>query len=261
MLIFVVLSLLLYEALHPGLSASARRLIFYIDAACCGVFLTEFWLRLRCAESKSWFWRHHWIDFVTSIPVPDALLLRSGRLLRVLRAARLSRSLRMLRALRLVRGLRLILFFWRGFDKLYEVLDVRLMRRSVALTLAFLAIGATSIFAIEGRGHPESAVDTPLKAVWWSFTTLVTGGFADIHNPISPVGQATTVVLVLARMTVVGVFTATLTAILVGDESEAIEVLRGDISGRLDALDSRLAQLATSASGESPEPKADKPDV
>ena len=71
-LIFMVLSLLTYDLFvasppeHPLNSWT----IFYIDSACCVVFLTDFFFRLSQAEDKKWFWKNHWIDFVTSIPVP-----------------------------------------------------------------------------------------------------------------------------------------------------------------------------------------------
>jgi voltage-gated potassium channel len=243
-LVFVVLALLLYEMLHPMLSAEARRRILLIDTACCVVFLTEFALRHRCAQSKRWFWRTYWIDFVTSIPMPDALLLRTGRMFRVARITRAARAARAARLLRLIRAARLVLFFWRGMDKLYDVLNVRLMKRSLLLGVIILLIGAAIIFVAEGMNGDQNAVDTPPEALWWSFTTVVTGGFGDIHNPSSAAGQLTTVVLVLAGMTVVGVFTATLTALLVGDESEEIEVLQQSLGEQLAALDERVERLS-----------------
>lgn len=252
-LIFVVLTLLVYELLHPDLSMDARLAFFAVDTACCGVFLAEFFLRLRCAESKRWFWRRHWIDFATSIPMPDALLLRSGRLFRVARVTRVSRAARMARFLRLIRGIRILLFFWRGFDKLYDVLNVRLMKRSLAVGLFFLVLGAAAILLAEGRAESQAAVDTPVEALWWSFTTVVTGGFGDIHNPATGLGQITTVVLVIAGMVVVGVFTATLTALLVGDESEEIEALQRAMDSRLDALASQVESLTQRRDAAGPE--------
>ena len=42
---------------------------------------------------------------------------------------------------------------------------------------------------------------------------MVTGGFGDIHNPLSSGGRLLTVLLVIAGMVLIGVFTATLTSI------------------------------------------------
>jgi voltage-gated potassium channel len=175
--------------------------------------------------------------------MPDALLLRSGRLLRVARITRATRVARMARLLRLIRGVRVILFFWRGFDRLYEVLNVRLMKKSLAVGLVFLFVGAAVIFVAEGRAHSPEALDTPAEALWWSFTTVVTGGFGDIYNPTTSIGQLTTVVLVIAGMVVVGVFTATLTALLVEDESEVLETQQAEIEARLDRLAAQVEAL------------------
>ena len=55
--------------------------IFFIDAFCCVIFMSEFILRLSCAESKRFVWKHHWVDFATSIPIPgEAQLSRFGRI-------------------------------------------------------------------------------------------------------------------------------------------------------------------------------------
>ena len=59
---------------------------------------------------------------------------------------------------------------------------------------------------------------TFIESLWWSFTTLVTGGFADIHNPSTMGGKILTVMLVIGGMVLVGVFTATLTSVLVKDD-------------------------------------------
>ena len=41
--------------------------------------MSEFVLRLNCAESKRFVWKHHWVDFATSIPIPgEAQLSRFG---------------------------------------------------------------------------------------------------------------------------------------------------------------------------------------
>ena len=34
-----------------------------------------------------------------------------------------------------------------------------------------------------GEGENSSSVGSFAESMWWSFTTVVTGGFADIYNP------------------------------------------------------------------------------
>ena len=73
--------------------------------------------------------------------------------------------------------------------------------------------------------------------MWWSFTTVVTGGFGDIHIPITIVGRILTVVLIITGMILVGVFTATLTSLYVGEESEELQRYQEDMNARLDRIE------------------------
>lgn len=285
MLIVVVLSLLVYDSTVPDDSTRPSWLskdsIFLIDTVCCLIFMSEFFLRLYCAESKMFVWRHHWIDFVTSIPIPgQAQLARFGRV------ARLARFARVLRMLRFLRFLRLFFLLWRGMDKLQDVIDVKLMKRTLRWAVAVTLLGAVFIYLTEGNGwnilsqgssdattsvadpadgtasvpgpendgdhitasdgadgsEPNAVGSLPL-ALWWSFTTVVTGGFGDIHNPESSSGQMLTAILVIMGMVLVGVFTATLTSLYVGEQSEEIERLQENLVERLDQISRRLDQL------------------
>lgn len=210
-LIIFVLGLLLYQESY-ALAASTIRLLFWIDTACCAVFLANFFYELRLSDSRLWYLKNHWVDLVTSIPIPPALegmeILRGGRGLRLLRLVRV------LRVARFLRVFRILLLFWRGMDNLKDVLDVRLMKKSLTLSLAFILLGGLAMQWAEGQ-HP--AVGSAGESLWWSFTTLVTGGFGDLHNPTTTTGRVLTVALVLGGMVLVGVFTATLTTILVRD--------------------------------------------
>ncbi|MED5448175.1 MAG: potassium channel family protein, partial [Planctomycetota bacterium] len=76
--------------------------------------------------------------------------------------------------------------------------------------------------------------------LWWSFTTVVTGGFGDIHNPETPGGQLLTAILIVTGMVLVGVFTATLTSLFIGEQAEEIEKLQEELSQRLDQLANRI---------------------
>ncbi|MFC1853205.1 ion transporter [candidate division CSSED10-310 bacterium] len=235
-LIFFVIILLIYDLSSPGLSDDTRLTFFILDTAACIIFLIEFFFRHHYADSKKWFWSRHWIDFVTSIPIPDLQALRIGRLARVARVARLMRVVRILRVLRVV------FFFWRGMDKLSDVLDVKMMKRSLLLVSLFLIVGALVIYYAEGT---QDGVNSFAKSIWWSFTTVVTGGYGDIHNPTTTTGQLLTVLLVIAGMVVVGIFTATLTSVLVGDGSEKIELMQKALNIQLEAMMQKISQIET----------------
>lgn len=232
--IVFVLGLLIYdmaagpdEARPTYLSNDA---IFLIDAFCCMIFMGEFVLRLWSADSKKYVWKHHWVDFVTSIPIPgEAQLARFGRFGRLARFARL---------LRLLRFARLFFFLWRGLDKLQAVMDVKVMKKTIRWAVFATFIGAIAIFKLEGGStlDPDQTVSTFGKSAWWSFTTVVTGGFGDIHNPNSIPGQVVTGLLVVIGMVLVGVFTATLTSIFVGERQDSEDVSLDQIVAKLDEL-------------------------
>jgi voltage-gated potassium channel len=191
-----------------GVDAATSTTLDWIDLAGCCVFLADFFWRLRLTESRGWFWRRYWLDFVTSIPLPSMHALRIGRTVRLVR---------LVRVLRLARLIRIVLFFWRGMDKLAAAFDVRLMRKSIALLAAVLVLGSVGIWLAESDTQAEGVASFG-ESLWWSFTTVVTGGFGDIHNPESVSGRLLTVALIIAGMVVVGIFTATLTSLLVREQ-------------------------------------------
>lgn len=236
LLIVLVVSLLLAQELTQ---LEERTIIIFdiIDVAACGLFLTDFFWRMRLAESRRWFWKRYWLDFITSIPLP-ASLLRVGR---VVRLARLTRVMRLVRLLRIVRT---VLFFWRGMDKLTAALDVKMMRRSLKILVTVLVLGAFGMFYAEGAPDAEGVEDLG-QSVWWSFTTVVTGGFGDIRNPTTWEGRLLTTALIIAGMVVVGIFTATLTSVLVREEDTTAAVLRleEDVNKQLGEIQSALADM------------------
>ncbi|MDA7874739.1 ion transporter [Rhodopirellula sp.] len=243
-LIVSLLGLLIYDmTAGPDITRPfwlTSKSIFFIDAFCCVIFMSEFLLRLSCAESKRFVWKHHWVDFATSIPIPgEAQLSRFGRLGRLARFARI---------LRLLRFARLFFFLWRGMDKLQDVMDVKMMKKTIRWSVMATLAGAFFIYQLEGNGSAGDLAANPVstfgKAIWWSFTTVLTGGFGDIHNPSSTSGQVLTGLLVVVGMVLVGVFTATLTTIFVGQQSETENENIDSILTRLDEFTTQNNRLA-----------------
>ena len=229
-LIIVVLGFMTWELfyLQGSEHADTRLNIFYLDAGCCVIFLTEFFLRYRFAEDRRWYVRNHWIDFVTSIPIPAVSELRYGRSVRLLR---------LIRALRVLRAFRIIFFFWRGMDHLSSVVNVKLMKKSMKGICVIMILGA---FIIQlGEGENDASVGSFAESMWWSFTTVVTGGFADIYNPTTTGGRFLTVLLIISGMIIVGVFTATLTSLYVEEGTEELQMMQK-------TLDERFTNLANS---------------
>ena len=240
----------------PHFSVPQLWVFWIIDVICCALFMANFIFEHRLADSKKWYWKNNWIDFITSIPLPPVQIIAASGDMGIIRLGRLLRAVRILRALRLFR---IALFFWRGMDHLSTTLDVRLLKRSLLYGLLSLVFGAFIFMGLE-RMETGSGFGASL---WWSFTTLVTGGYADIHNPETASGKILTVFLVITGMVLVGVFTATLTSILVSDEdsvkAEELEEQVGivtkiqqdiqDTNERLSRLESAVRDIGDSLKG------------
>lgn len=211
--ILVVVGMTLLEMLMPNLPATVIEMVTIVDTVICVFLLADFFLRLTLSGDKGWYFRHYWIDFVSSIPFYG--ILRFGRLVRV------ARFVRLLRLLRLTRAVRVLLFVFRGLDKLTKTFEINLLKRSVLIAATLLVFGAMSISALEGQN--EQSIRNLGESLWWSFSTVVTGGFADLYNPSTSTGRLVTVGMVLLGLTVTGIFTATLTSVLVEDESSRLE--------------------------------------
>jgi len=241
-LIVFVLALLIYDFeagpddTRPVWLSSNN--IFWIDCFCCFFFMSEFLLRLTSADNKRYVWKHHWIDFVTSIPVPG-----QGQL------ARFGRVGRLVRLFRLLRFARFFFLLWRGLDAFQDVMDIRLMKKTIKYAVVITLVGAFLIYQLEGAlnsaaGTSAEEVGSFPLALWWSFTTVSTGGFGDIYNPGSTYGQLLTGFLVITGMVLIGVFTATLTSIFVGEQAEEIERLSEQLGERVDEMSQKIDKMA-----------------
>jgi voltage-gated potassium channel len=232
-LIVVALGLLLVELLFP-LPKETISLITTVDTIICFFLIGDWVLRMSLSEDKGWYFRRYWIDLISSIPVLEAL--RIGRLVRITRFARL------FRLLRLGRALRVLLFAFRGIDKLFQTFQMNLLKRSVLIASVLLLFGALSISSLEKEERSLQEVE---ESLWWSFTTVVTGGFADLYNPSTTTGRIVTGGLVLLGFAVTGIFTASLTSVLVEDDSSRIEHSQRNLKAQLDSVEKNLRLLST----------------
>lgn len=232
-LIVIALGLMMIELLFP---LPPETLVWFItvDFIICVFLLSDFFFRLSLSADKGWYFRRYWIDLVSSIPYYG--VLRIGRLFRI------NRFLRLFRLLRLSRALRVLLFAFRGLDKLTKTFEMNLLKRSVMIALILLVFGALSISALEGV--QERSLQEMGESLWWSFTTVVTGGFADLHNPNTLSGRVVTAGLVLLGFVVTGIFTASLTSVLVEDDSSRIEQNQSELQVQLEGVHQKLDFLS-----------------
>ena len=237
-LITLVLGLMGFEFLNPDLTKDILWQIFIIDSLCCIVFQINFFTELFLASSKRWYIKNHWVDFITSIPIPSYEIMRSGR------AIRLFRLLRILRLLRVIKLIKLVSFFWRGMDSLSEILDVKLMKRTIIYSFALLIVGAFVINHIE-LSNSINKTGNFKESLWWSFNAIVTGSFADIYNPKTSGGMLLTTLLVFVGMILISVFTATLTSMMVGDDSnKTSDNIKLYVENRLKDIEKKIDRIS-----------------
>ena len=239
-LIIVVLGLLFFETMFSNLSKEILHNIFIVDAICCLIFQIYFWAEFYLSKSKKWYLKNDWLDFLTSIPIPSYEIARSGR------AVRLFRLLRILRFLRIFKVFKLVSFMWKGMHTISELFDVRLMKRTFVYSFILLIAGAFIITHLEYNDN-GSGINSYKDSFWWTFNAIFTGGFADIYNPKTAGGMVLTTVLVFIGMVLISVFTATLTSIMVGDDSnQATDNLKLYVEKRLNMIEKRFDRIEKS---------------
>jgi len=105
-------------------------------------------------------------------------------------------------------------------------------------------MGAFIITYVEHNSN-GGGIDNYKENLWWSFNTIVTGGFSDIYSPKTTGGMVLTTVLVFVGMVLISVFTATLTTLMVGDDSnQATDNLKLYVEKRLNDIEKRLDSKA-----------------
>jgi hypothetical protein len=242
-LIVFVLGLLTYDIMNPNLPTSTKKMMYYMDFFACLLFLSNFFYELRFSDSKTWYWKTHIIDFVTSIPLPDLQAIRFGRMLRLTRLTRLVRIVRILRILRAVA------FFWRGAKQiehwkdtkdmetdldagelqLPRVFNLRLVKGTIKYGSLILISGAVLIYFAE-QDSRTVGVESISESMWWSFTTLLTGGFSDLHNPQSVLGKGLTAILVVTGLVMVSLFTAAVTSMMMSGDSDMLKEVKDNMN-------------------------------
>ena len=84
--------------IEPHFSVGTLWIFWIIDVICCAIFMANFFFEHRLAESKKWYWKHNWIDFITSIPLPPVQVIAASQVgdLGIVRLGRLLRAVRIL---------------------------------------------------------------------------------------------------------------------------------------------------------------------
>ncbi|WP_144212806.1 ion transporter [Shewanella donghaensis] len=174
-----------------------RRLLLFIDTSICLLFMSRFFYELFKAPNKKFYLKHHWIDFVASIPAIEAL--------------RIARVFQILRVIRLIRSTRTLL--------------LPLLRQSKQTTLAGLLMAmvlilstASVIILLVEAGAEGANIQTAEQAIWWALVTISTVGYGDYY-PVSTVGHIIGAIVIVSGVSFFGVISGYMASVFVAPDS------------------------------------------
>ena len=203
MMLLSLLSVIIVLVMTFGrLDKETYRLLFFIDTTICMIFMVNFFVGLFRARDKVFYLRHHWIDFIASIPAIEALrIARVFQILRVIRLIRMSRSY------------------------LIPLIKQRKQATLASLLVAMVTIltFASIIILIVESGTEGANIQTAEQAIWWALVTISTVGYGDFY-PVSTAGHIVGGIVIVSGVSFFGVISGYMASVFVApDESERQE--------------------------------------
>lgn len=239
-LILTLFSLVIMVALFLPLNQATIELLRFYDNLICVFFLLDFFLTLRVAPNKSYFFfkQHAWMDLVGAMPALGLLFpYRYFGLLRLLRLNRVNRIYRHLGVQR------------RG-ELLRDILKNRSKYASFLIgLLAIIVLSSASVLVLQFESASRNAlITTGWDAFWYSIVTLTTVGYGDYY-PITTGGRITGIFIMITGVGIIGALASLMASLLIGEshstaEEEAAEEERGTaVERELAAIRQELAAL------------------
>jgi voltage-gated potassium channel len=220
MMVLSLLSVVLVLAIAFGrFDKETHRLLLMIDTGICIIFLSQFFYGLVQARNKLYYIKHHWIDFIASIPAIEAL-----------RIARVFQILRVVRLLRMSRSWLLPLLKQRRQATLASLL--------VALVL-ILTLSSILILLVE-TGNPGANIHTAEQAIWWALVTISTVGYGDFY-PVTTLGHVIGAMVIISGVSFFGVISGYMASVFITPEdNERQEAHEENIKSELDQALARM---------------------
>ena len=187
MALFVISSLLFFP-----LQTETRQVLIGLDFIICSIFLLQLSLDLIRATDRMKFMKHHWIDFIASIPMIEPL--RFARIFSILRVILVLRSSRQI------------------LRQMLQNKHETTLASILLLMVVLLSVGSSMMLFVEGHS-PESNIQTGGDALWWALVTISTVGYGD-HYPVTDGGRALAAALIICGVGLFGMITGLVTSML-----------------------------------------------
>lgn len=215
--IYVVIELYVSSIMHYP--RHVQDILNWIDFGICMIFLYDFFTGIWRAEDKWRYFKHNWIDLVSSIPTVG--FLRLGRVVRVIRILRVVRSAKYI-----------VNFFSRNnaFNTLRNLFFI-----STLIILLF----TLSFYHVERHANP--AIQSMSDSLWWTTITTITVGFLQDIPPVTVEGKFLSVALILLGMILFSTLTGTITDYFIEDED--IQAGVDNLAQKVDSLELKLDEI------------------
>lgn len=180
----------------PDAPPEVAHALNFFDNIVCAIFFIDFILTLKRAKSR---WRYlatwGWVDLLSCIPAVS-----------IFRVGRLGRLLRLIRVFRVIKSTKTlwIMLFNKEFENTLVAIG--------AFALLTVAAGSCAILLAEGS-EPGANILALDDALWWAFSTITTIGYGDRY-PVTGYGRIIAVMLAVVGIGLIGLFTASLAAVL-----------------------------------------------
>lgn len=238
-LALTLISLVIMVALLLPLNDATIGLLQFYDTLICIIFLIDFFINLRSAPSKRFFFikERGWLDLLGSVPTLGVVFKYSC----LLRLARLNRATRLARLIR-------------GNSRGALIADVIKNRSNYAagitglLTIIILSSASVLVLQFESQA-PGATIRNGWDAFWYSIVTITTVGYGDFY-PVTIWGRITAMFIMIAGVGIIGVLASLMSSVLIGtspykssEKAEADEKRASAIETEMVEIKKELAEM------------------